>query len=279
MIDTGLKDKVVLVTGANHGIGAATAKAFAAQGANVFITYLRLLPEGAAGGEDEAKEAMTPGEEFMRIRHARSADDVVQAIRDGGGQAVAWEADLADPRNIPRLFDRAEAAFGPVHVLVNNATHTEPVDTIFTVSAAIMDRYFAVNTRGTLLMMKEFITRHKEHGRAWGRIINLSQDCAQCSGVHLAYSSTKATIEMLTRSVVKAAGSMGITVNAVAPGPVQTGYITPKREQEWAPGIPLGRLGQPEDIAHAIVFLASDSAGWITGQVIKVDGGNAHAFK
>jgi len=207
---------------------------------------------------------------------ARSPEDVLQAIREAGGEAAAWETDLTDPAHIPQLYDRTEAAFGPVDVLVNNATHTEPVDTAFSISAEIMDRYYSVNTRGTMLMMKEFIMRHRKCGRTWGRIINLSQDCAQCSGVHIAYSSTKATIEMMTRSLVPTAGPMGITVNSVAPGPVQTGYIRPDQEEEWANDIPLGRIGQPDDIAHAILFLASDLAGWITGQVVKVDGGDAN---
>src|SRR3990170_1069333 len=105
MVETNLCDKIVLVTGANHGIGAATARAFAAQGAAVFIQYLRL------GGAPY---------------HALTADHVVEAIRQRGGRAESWEADLADPAVIPQLFDRAEAAFGPVEVLVNNAAHWEP---------------------------------------------------------------------------------------------------------------------------------------------------------
>ena len=279
MIDTGLKNKVALVTGANHGIGAATAKALAAEGAKVFITYLRLSPESYGFNADDLEQATTPGLPLMRAKQAESADGVVQAIRDDGGEAEAWEADLADPNTIPELFNRAESSLGPVDILVNNASHCEPVDTIFTVSAEILDRYFAVNTRGVTLMMKEFLTRHKQARRSWGRIINLSQCCAQRSGSHQAYSSTKAAIEMLTRSVVKTAGPMGITVNAVAPGPVQTGYLSPESEKDEIAGLPLGRLGSPEDIAGAIVFLASRQADWITGQVIKADGGHCFGSK
>jgi 3-oxoacyl-[acyl-carrier protein] reductase len=246
----------------------------------VFITYLSRPPEHWGVSPEAAEDACQPGIELMARTWATSAAGVVQEIRDAGGTAEAWEADLADPSNIPRVFDRAEAAFGPVEILVNNATHCEmPPTTVFTTSAELFDRYFAVNTRGTVLMMKEFVTRHRERGAKWGRIINLSQDAAQVGGAHIAYSSTKATIEMLTRATVRAAGPMGITVNAVAPGPVQTGYLRPEQAEAEAAGLPLRRIGQPEDIANVVVFLASDLAGWMTGQVIKVDGGHGFQWK
>lgn len=279
-MDTGLQGKVALVTGANHGIGAATAKALALEGARVLITYLCRPPEHWGVAEQAAKEASTPGLEMMAKKWATSAAAVVEEIRNAGGAAEAWEADLADPNAIPEVFDRAEAAFGPVDILVDNATHSEtPATTIFTTSAEVFDRYFAVNTRATVLMMKEFVTRHKGRGATWGRIINLSQDAAQVAGNHIAYSSTKATIEMLTRAAVWRAGPMGITVNAVAPGPVQTGYLRPEQVETEVAELPLRRIGEPQDIANAIVFLASDLAGWITGQVIKVDGGHGFQWK
>lgn len=280
MLDTGLKDRVALVTGANHGIGAATAKALASEGAKVFITYLCRPPQHWGVPEEAAKEASKPGLELMAKTWTTSAAAVVQEIRDAGGAAEAWEADLADPSRIPQVFDRAEAAFGPVDILVNNATHSEtPATTMFTTSAEVFDRYFAVNTRGTVLMMKEFVTRHKERGGTWGRIINLSQDAAQVAGMYIAYSSTKATIEMLTRAAVWRVGPMGITVNTVAPGPVQTGYLKPEKVEACAAELPLRRIGEPQDLANAIVFLASDLAGWITGQVVKVDGGHGFNWK
>ena len=169
MIDTGLKDKVVLVTGAQHGIGAATAKAFAAEGAMVFIHYLR-LPSKTSNSSAVGKAAVgTPGETLYRSRQAMSADEVLQAIRSQGGRAEPWEADLSDPEAIPQLFNHAEEAFGPVDVLVNNAAHCDP-DTFIpesqlrpgdrspggflmgTIRAESCDRHFAVNTRGEELI-------------------------------------------------------------------------------------------------------------------------------
>jgi len=123
MIDTGLKNKIVLVTGANHGIGAATAKAFAAEEAKVFITYLRLSPEDYGISQEEVNQASTPGMALYHAERARSADEVVRAIRERGGEAASWEADVSEPATIPQLFDRIEATFGPVEVLVNNAAH------------------------------------------------------------------------------------------------------------------------------------------------------------
>jgi 3-oxoacyl-[acyl-carrier protein] reductase len=119
VIDTGLRGRVALVTGGNHGVGAATARALSAQGASVFVAYLRLPV--AATGVSEAAEASVPGQAFYRARQAKTADWVLARIREEGGRAEAMEADLADPSSVPRIFDEAEAMLGPVEVLVNNA--------------------------------------------------------------------------------------------------------------------------------------------------------------
>jgi 3-oxoacyl-[acyl-carrier protein] reductase len=276
MIDTGLENRVVLITGGNHGIGAATARAFATQGARAFITYLRLSPQDYGIDPEEARRASEPGLPLYHATQTRSAAAVVGEIRQGGGMAESWETDLADPATIPGLFDLAEQKFGPVTVLVNNAAYCEtPPDTIFGTSAESVDNHFAVNTRAAVLLMAELVRRHKERGGRWGRVINVSTDAAQNFGGQISYGASKAATEAFTRSVATEVGPLGITVNSVAPGPVQTGYISRESEKELLPEIPLRRIGEPEDIADAIVFLSSEQARWITGQVIKVSGGHA----
>ena len=287
MIDPGLQGKVVLVTGANHGIGAATAIAFAKQEAKVFINYLTrpLEPEFADAGDG------TPGEAFYRAQQTKDAEETLRGIRDIGGEAEAWEADLADPNNIPELFSRAEHAFGPVEVLVNNAAYGE-ADTfepdslirdedrsgggfhMNTISAESHDGHFAVNSRGVALMMAEFARRHVERGAGWGRIINVSSDGAAGAPTEVSYFASKHAMESYSRCAAKALGKYGITVNIVSPGAVQTGWITPELQEMLESSYPLRSIGEPEDIADAIVFLASEQARWITGQLLYVGGGN-----
>jgi 3-oxoacyl-[acyl-carrier protein] reductase len=276
MIDTGLQDRVVLITGGNHGIGAATARAFAVQGARVFITYLRLSPQDYGIDPEQVRRARSPGLPLYHATQARSADDLVLEIRKGGGRVEAWETDLADAATIPELFDRAEEMLGPVNVLVNNAAYCEtPPETIFSTSGGSIDKHFAVNTRAVVLLIAELVRRHEARGDRWGRVINVSTDAAQNFASQISYGASKAATEAFTRSVATEVGPLGITVNSVAPGPVQTGYITRESELELLPSIPLRRIGDPQDIDDAIVFLASEQARWITGQVIKVSGGHA----
>ena len=276
MIDTGLKDKVVLITGANHGIGAATARAFASEGSRVFITYLRISPEDYGFSQEDIQKDTKPGLALIRGIQTTSGEEVAQAIRDRGGEAVALEADLAQPANIPNIFDKAERAFGCVQVLVNNAAHCQnPPDTIFNTTAESIDQHFSVNARGTVLMIAEYVKRFQKNNLHWGRIINISGDAAtRPYNDTMSYGATKAAIESFTRTIAVDVGPLGITVNTVAPGPIQTGYITEESEKRLLPDIPLQRLGQPEDIADAIVFVASEQARWMTGEVIKVSGGH-----
>ena len=294
MIHLGLKDKVVVVTGGNNplGIGAATSRTFAEQGAAVFIHYFRQQldwPGTVAGGG----QPDTFGDAFYAAAQTMSAEDVVRAIRERGGRAEAWEADLADPSRVPELFYRVEKAFGPVEVLVNNAAHCTP-DTFLpeksaaqgdrcigglgppmsTLTSESHDRHFAVNSRAVALLMAEFARRHIAAGRRWGRIINVSTDGASGHAGAISYGASKHALESYSRAAAQELGPYGITVNIVAPGPIQTGWMSPELVSQAAAVTPLGRVGQPEDVADAIVLLASEQARWLTGQLLYVGGGH-----
>ncbi len=282
MIDPGLNGKVVLITGANnpYGIGAATAKAFARQGARVFLHFFR------SSNALDKKQEHIPGEAFFQAQQSKTADEVLQAIQQSGGKSAAWEADLADPANIPELFNQAEAVFGPVDVLVNNAAAWEG-DTflpsggeavmnrfVSTVSAASHDHNFAVNSRAVALMMAEYARRFVRRGAEWGRIVNVSTDGASAFPGELSYGASKHAMESYSRAAAIELGRYGITVNVASLGPVQTGYIPPEMTEKLRAQIPLRRVGEPEEVADAIVFLASEQARWITGQLLYVGGGH-----
>jgi 3-oxoacyl-[acyl-carrier protein] reductase len=279
MIDPGLQGKVAIVTGANHGIGGACAQALAAQGCGVLLHYLR-LPRKAEPGVPEAYGA----------NRAQTADAVVGSILSAGGRAAAWEGDLADPAAIPALFDGAENLLGPVEILVNNAAHWE-ADTFKpagreaaaadewpprspALTAGSFDRSLAVNARAPALAMAELARRVAARDSHWGRVINISTDGADGFASEVSYGTSKFALESLSRAAARELGPLGITVNIVSPGPIQTAWITPELEAAINRGTPLGRVGQPNDIADVVVFLASEQARWVTGQLLWVGGGH-----
>ena len=292
MIDPKLQDKVVIVTGANHGIGAATAIAFAEQGARILINYFR--PSAEAHGsisDQQARAAHKPGRAYYYKMQTKSPDDVLKAIDDLGAKSCAWEADLSDTDNIPKLFDKAEHELGHVDILVNNAAYGKcdtfippeqlPDNGLFvdvfpvaTLTPASHDKHFAVNSRAVALLMREFAARHIAAKAASGRIINISTDGAYAHPSAVSYGASKLAAESYTRAAAMELGPYGITVNVVSPGAVQTGWIAPELQKQIENTYPLRRLGKPRDIADAVVFLASRQADWITGQVIHVGGGN-----
>jgi 3-oxoacyl-[acyl-carrier protein] reductase len=272
------------VTGGNHGIGAASARAFAAQGARVFVTYYRPRTPYSLEELEQARQAGVGGDRLYQALQQQSTGPLLAEIQAGGGVAATWETDLADADNIPRLLDRCEAALGPVEVLVCNHTHCvlETFDPARVsdreggtqlITAQEIDAHFAVNARAYALLMAEYLKRHLARDASWGRIVNISTDAAHAHEANVSYAASKHAIESYSRSAAVEMGPYGVTVNIVAPGPIQTGYIPPETEAAIAADTPLGRVGSPEDVADAVLWLASEQARWVTGQLLYVGGG------
>ena len=269
MIDYGLENKVAIITGANNsqGIGAATALAFAREGARVVLVYKKI------DRPFDPTKANRNGVDRYYAANAGNADKVAEALSKMGAEFLILESDISNEKSVKEIYERAFARFGRVDVLVNNAATDDEngFDTIEKITQKVIDETFSVNVRGSLLMMREFVCRRGD----FGRIINLSTDASQVFAGQITYGASKATLEALTRSIALEVAEYGITVNCVAPGPTQTGWIDEEFEKVVTPLIPMGHLIRPEDIAETILFLASEQAGMLTGQVIKVSGGHA----
>ena len=269
MIDYGLSGRVALITGANNpqGIGATTALAFAREGASVVLVYKRIVR-----AFDESKTDRNGTDRYFAA-NAGDTTDVERRLAEIGADYLIVESDISDEVSVKEIYEKALEKYGKVDILVNNAADgdMEGIDTIEKITREVIDDTFAVNVRGSLLMTREFINRRGDYGR----VINLSTDAAQIFAGQIAYGASKATLEALTRSIALEVAQYGITVNCVAPGPTQTGWIDEELESAVIPLIPMRRLIDPEDIADTILFLASSRAGKLTGQVIKVSGGHA----
>ena len=240
--------KVAIVTGGSRGIGAAISQRLAADGFAVLVNY--------AG-------------------RAAEAEAIVGQIETAGGQAKAAQADIADPAAVRGLFDTAEAAWGGVDVLVNNAGIMTQAP-IAEVTDEDFDRLIAVNLKGSFNAMREAARRLRDGGR----IINLSTTLvASRMPTYGVYAATKGAIEVMTGILSKELGARGISVNAVAPGGTATElFLTGKSAEmleRMAKASPLGRLGEPADIAGVVAFLAGPEGGWVNGQTVRVNGGTA----
>ncbi|WP_283135751.1 SDR family NAD(P)-dependent oxidoreductase [Rhizohabitans arisaemae] len=257
MRNTGLAGKVALITGADGGIGAAIARAFAAEGAQVALHHL------------PGQAAPPPG---VTWEHRISATGTATALAAELGKAVTVGVDLAEPEAARRVFDTVEQGLGPVDVLVNNAAHCESPDTVDTLTAAGLERAYRVNVMAPALLIAELARRA---GGARPCVVNISTDAARAFPGQVGYGTSKAALEALTRGTALDLAPAGIRVNAVAPGPVQSGWMDEAIYEHARSIVPLGRVGEPEDIADAVVFLASHQARWITGQVLQVAGGHA----
>lgn len=269
MVDYGLKNRVALITGANNpqGIGAATAFAFAREGAKVALVYKKVFRPFDKDKTDKN------GIDRYYAANAGDADAVERRLKEMGADYLILESDISQEEAVKDIYSAVIERYGRVDILVNNAAADDEngFDTIERLTQKVIDDTFAVNVRGSLLMIREFINSRHEYGK----IINLSTDAAQVFAGQITYGASKATMEALTRSIALEVAKYGITVNCVAPGPTQTGWIDTALENAVIPLIPMGALIQPEDIADAILFLASERARMLTGQVIKVSGGHA----
>jgi len=241
-------NQVAIVTGASRGIGAAIAQRLAKDGYAVVVNY--------AGS-------------------AAEADAVVSAIAAAGGSAVAIQADVADPAAVNALFEQAIAQLGRVDVLVNNAgVMASDLPHLADTDDATFDRLFAVNVKGSFNTMRAAATRLQQGGR----IINFSTSVIGLAlPGYAVYAATKGAIEVMTNILAKELRGKGISVNAVAPGPTSTELFlkgkTPEMVARLAAMAPLERLGQPDDIAGAVSFLAGADGGWINGQTLRANGG------
>ena len=269
MVNYGLKDKVAIITGANNpqGIGATTALAFAREGAKVVLVYKKIDRPFDINKTDKN------GVDRYYYANAGNADIVESKLKDINADYLIIESDISNENAVKEIYSEVLDKYGKVDILVNNAATDDEngLDTIEKITQQVIDDTFAVNVRGSIMMIREFIN----HRGDYGRIINLSTDASQIFAGQITYGASKATLEALTRSIALEVAQYKITVNCVAPGPTQTGWIDEDLEKAVIPLIPMGELIWPEDIAETILFLASEQARMLTGQVIKVSGGHA----
>ncbi|OME81437.1 3-ketoacyl-ACP reductase [Paenibacillus sp. FSL A5-0031] len=241
-----LAGKVALVTGASRGIGREIAEQLAGKGAKVVVNF-----------------TSSPGK----------AEEVVNGIKRLGGEAIAIQADISIVAEVEAMFSKTIEAFGQIDILVNNAgiMITKPIANM---TEEDFDKQFAINVKGTFFACQQAAL----HMNANGRIINFSTSVVGAMfPTYSVYAATKGAVEQITRQLAKELGPKGITINAIAPGPVNTELFKVGKSEEQIAGIAnmnaFGRLGEPEDISSVVLFLSSDESQWVTGQTIRVNGG------
>lgn len=249
-----MASKVILITGGGRGIGAATAAQAVKAGYDVCFSYVA----------DDA-----------------AAEDTRMRLAALGGRVLAVRGDVSNAADVGALFDACEAALGPVDALVNNAGITGPLCSLVDLDPGMMRRVLAVNIDGTLHCCREAVKRMtaRADGQKGGAIVNISSTATAMGapGEWVVYAASKGAVDVLTRGLAKEAAAHGIRVNAVAPGLTETTMHAaagaPDRLERLAPFIPMGRPGKPDEIADAVMWLLSDKASYVTGQIITVSGG------
>jgi len=253
-----LMNKIAIVTGASRekGIGTAICRELAKEGADIFFTHWSTY--------DQCMD-------YFVNEDVDWAQQLMEEIRSLGVRSESMELDLSQVEAPEILLNAVQEKLGLPSILVNNATHSVDVDSR-SLNADILDAHYNVNVRGTCLLTVEFARRIE--GKHGGRVINLvsGQDKSPQPG-NLAYVATKGAISTFTKSVALELAPLRITVNAVDPGPTDSGWMDDQLKEYLLPRFPMGRIGEPKDAAKLIVFLASEESEWITGQIIHSDGG------
>jgi len=262
---------VAIVTGANHGIGAAAAEALAGQGAAVLVAFLRTrVADDAATPERYQQNRLTDG------------DAVAARINDVGGRAIAVEADLLDPTAPTRIFDLAEAELGPVDILINNATGWTSGDsftagivdgvgrTASAVTADLFERTFGVDARAAALLIAEFSARLIGRDCRWGRIVGLTSGGSNGFPSEVTYGAAKAALENYTMSAALELGRRGVTANMIHPPITDTGWVSDSVRQFAEQSADHFHVAEPEEVARVIAWLCTDDARMITGNIIRM---------
>ncbi|PFG06444.1 3-oxoacyl-[acyl-carrier protein] reductase [Bacillus sp. es.034] len=252
-----LTGKIAIVTGASRdkGIGAAICRSLARAGADIFFTHLSSFDEMSGTGVDHS---------FPQL--------LCEELLHTGVRVAHMELDLSDETAPSRLMDQVQETLGTPVILVNNATYEAPAN-FRTLDKSILDKHYQVNNSGTLLLTMEFARGYERAfpGCNHGRIINMVSKGPDPN--NLAYIASKGMLIAITEPLSVGLAPVGITVNSIDPGPTDSGWITDEIKNHLLPMFPSGRIGEPEDAARLINFLASEESGWITGQLIKSEGG------